>query len=131
MARIRPAGATDILRVVDMIEALTVAVNGPVAVNRAHTAKTVAALISSPDGAVWVSEGGFIAGVIRCTVISPEPIATELGWYASDGSGLRLLKAFEKWATDKGARLIQMSTGAEGIDLSRLGYRLAERAWVK
>ena len=131
MARVRLAGAQDILRVVDMIEELRAAVRGPIPVDRAWTARTVAGLIASDDGAVWITDGGFIAGVIEPTIISPAPVAKEMGWYSRDRSGLLLLRAFEGWARMRGATLIQLSTGAEGLDLSRLGYRIAERAWVK
>lgn len=131
MARVRLAGAQDVLRIVDMIEALRVAVGGPIPVDRAWTAKTVSGLIQSQDGFVAVSDGGFIAGAIRQTIISPVPVAAEMGWFATDGNGLRLLRAFERWATDKGAELVQLSTGPDSMDLSRVGYRPAELAWVK
>lgn len=127
----RVATAADVLPIVDMIERLRGAVRGPVAVDRSWTAATVARLIASPDGAVWRSDGGFIAGSLQPTVISPSLIAMEHGWYAEDRSGIALLNEFELWAKSRGAALIQLSTGADGLDLSRLGYRLAEKAWVK
>lgn len=131
MAAVRRAHADDILRIVDMVEALRAAVGGPVKVDRVWTARTLARLIGSPDAGVWVSGGGFIAGSLQPTVISRVPIAMEHGWWASDGSGLRLLRAFEAWAAERGAALVQLSTGPDGADLTRLGYRPAERAWVK
>lgn len=130
-SRVRRATSADILPIVDMIEALRASVCGPVAVDRAHTAATLAGLLSAPDGAVWVSPGGFIAGVLTRTIISPVPFAQELGWFATDGSGLRLLRVFEAWAQERGAALIQLSTGPSGPDLTRLGYRRAEQAWVR
>ena len=99
--------------------------------DRPHTARTVAGLLSSPDGAVWVSDAGFIAGALTQTIISPAPLAQELGWYAADGTGLRLLRRFETWAQERGAVLIQLSTGPTGPDLTRLGYWRAEQAWVR
>ena len=128
---IREATANDVIRVVEMIEDLRAAVQGPIPVDRAWTARTVAGLIASDDGAVWITDGGFIAGVIEPTIISPARVAKEMGWYSRDRSGLLLLRAFEGWARMRGATLIQLSTGAEGLDLSRFGYRIAERAWVK
>ena len=128
---IRPATASDILTIVDQVEALRAAVGGPVAVDRAWTARTLAALLESPDGAVWVSDAGFIAGALTQTIISPAPLAQELGWYATDGTGLRLLRRFETWAQERGAVLIQLSTGPTGPDLSRLGYRRVEQAWTR
>lgn len=128
---IRSASAADVLRIVDMVEALQEAVGGPVPVDRAWTARTVAGLINNPDGAVWVSGGGFLAGALTQTIINPAPIAQELGWFATDRSGLRLLRVFEAWAIARGAALIQLSTGPSGPDLARLGYRRAEQAWVR
>lgn len=129
--RVRPAAAADVLRVVDMVEALREAVAGPVPVDRAHTAATVAGLIASDDGVVIVSPGGFIAGRLTPTIINPRPVAQELGWYAADGSGGLLLVAFEDWARARGAMRIVLSTGPEGPDMTRRGYRRAEQAWVK
>lgn len=128
---IRRATAADILAVVDMVGALREAVGGPVSVDRAHTAQTLAALVASHDGAVWVSANGFLAASLQRSVINPAPMAVEHGWWASDGSGLRLLRAYERWARDKGAAFITLSTGPDGPDLARLGYRRAETAWVR
>lgn len=131
MSQVRLAAVSDVLTIVDYVEKLRAAVDGPVPVDRSWTASTVARLIASPDGFVAVSDGGFIAGCLQATVINPHPIAAEVGWFSSDRSGLALLRAFETWATERGALLVQLSTGAEGLDLSRLGYRLTERAWIK
>ena len=131
MEGVRLATAADVLRIVGWIEDLRDAVSGPITVDRAHTANTVARLIASPDGFVAVTGGGFIAGCLTPTLINPGLIGQECGWLSKDKTGLQLLRAFEEWATERGAMLIQLSTGAEGLDLSRLGYRLAEKAWVK
>ena len=58
-------------------------------------------------------------------------MAVEHGWWAADGSGLRLLRAYEAWAREKGAAFVTLSTGVDGPDLARLGYRRAEQAWVR
>lgn len=131
MERVRLATISDVMHVVDMVEGLRQAVSGPLAVDRQWTAQTTARLISHASGSVWVSQGGFIAACLTPTVVSPLPIAQEVGWWATDGTGIRLLRAFEKWADAQGAVLKQVSTAPEGLDLSRLGYRKAELAWVK
>ena len=128
---IRLATPDDILPIVGMVVRLRAAVGGPVAVDRAWTARTLAELVASPDGAVWTSGGGFLAASLTQTVISPQPVAQELGWWSGDGSGLRLLRAYEAWARERGAALIQLSTGPEGPDLARLGYWRAEQSWVR
>ena len=128
---IRPATGSDVLPIVDMIDRLRAAVDGPIPVDRTHTAAVVASLIADPDALVLVSGEGFIAGRLTPTIINPARIAQELGWWAADGSGLRLLKAFERWAAERGAMLVQLSTGTAGPDLARLGYRRAEQAWAR
>lgn len=128
---VRKATAKDILIIVDYIECLRTAIGGPVQVDREYTAATIARLIASSDGLVLISDGGFIAAILQQTMISPSLIALECGWYASDGSGRKLLEAYEGWARERGATLIQLSTGPTGPDLTRLGYRRAEQAWIK
>lgn len=128
---IRAARIGDIFRVVDMVSELRASVCGAVPIDRPWTARTLAELISNPDGAVWVSEAGFLAASIQRSVVNPAPIAVEHGWFAKDGSGLKLLRFYESWARKKGASFVTLSTGPVGPDLSRLGYRRAEQAWVR
>lgn len=130
---IRRASEADIPRLVDMIEALAASVGGPQPVCRIRAGETLAGLLGDPQGVVLVSDGGFIAGRIMQTVISPAPVAYELGWFASDRSGLRLFRAFEAWSTEQGATLIKMSAngGAAQRILELRGYTVAEVQMVK
>ncbi len=130
---IRPATVADIPAIIDMIERLVRSVDGPQRVCRIRTGETLAGLIHDPRGVVLVSDRGFIAGTITQTVISPDPVAVELGWYAEDRSGLALLRAFEAWSEDQGVTLVKMSCngGAAKRILDRAGYRMAEMAMVK
>lgn len=129
----RQATEADIPRIIDMVERLAAAVDGPQRVCRIKTGGVLAGLIHSETGVVYVTDAGFIAGAIADTVISPDPVAIELGWYAEDRSGLRLLRAFEAWAHEQGATLIKMSCngGAAQQILERAGYKAAEIAMVK
>lgn len=129
---IRWAVEADIPRITDMVERLVAAVDGPQRVCRIRTGQTLAGLIASPDGFVAVSDHGFIAATITQTIISPDPCAVELGWWA-ERDGLSLLRAFEEWADSKGATLKKMSCagGAAKAILARQGYRAAEIAMVK
>lgn len=128
---IRLATEADVLQIVDWIEDLRAAVDGLMPVSRPWTAQVVAGLIQNPDALVLVSDGGFLAGSMQPTVISPDRVAMEHGWYATDGSGLRLLRRFERWAINQGAVMVRMSTGMKGPDLARLGYTATEMNWVK
>ncbi|REF69962.1 hypothetical protein BDD41_2681 [Paracoccus versutus] len=129
---IRPAGMDDIPRVIDLIEKLAATVNG-LPVDRIKAGETLAGLICDPAGVVLVTGGGFIAGRIGDTFISRDLVAYELGWFAEDRSGLRLLRAFETWAQGRGAAMIAMSCngGAAQRILERSGYRVAEIQMVK
>lgn len=126
--------AQDISRIVEMVVSLVDAVDGPQKVDFLHTGASVARLIQSESAVVFMTSGGFIAGEVCSTIINPMPVAVEHGWFASDRSGLRLLRAFEKWARSMGCEQIKMSSGisngAQSI-LSRLGYTPVEKAWVK
>lgn len=130
---IRRAVARDIPHIIDLVERLAAAVSGPQRVDRLKTGETLAGLLADPAGVVLVSDGGFIAGRIAATVISPDPVAFEMGWFAEDRSGLGLLRAFEAWATERGATLIKLSCngGAAQVILERFGYRATETAMVK
>lgn len=134
---VRLAVAEDIPRIVDMVCTLREAIGGPVEPDPAKVSETVMILMGSPSGIVLVSDRGFIAGSIAPTIISDERFAHELGWFAADSSGLRLLLAFEVWADNHGAR-VRLSTGPEErvpfrlrLALQRRGYRAQETAWVK
>jgi len=127
---LREATAADVDHVVALIRDLVETVGGPQAVDEAATRATVLSLIASPMGVVFVTPGGFIAGMLSALPVASDLWAHELGWRATDRSGLRLLRAFESWADQHGAR-VRLSTGANGPDLSRLGYRPVELAWVR
>ncbi|RWR09813.1 hypothetical protein [Paenirhodobacter populi] len=116
-----------------MVERLAQSVSGPQMVDRIRTAETIASLMCSADGVVLVSGGGFIAGCIQPTIINPDPVAFELGWYAEDRSGLALIRSFEVWAHSRGAVLVKMSCrgGVAQKILQRRGYRLAEIQMVR
>ena len=47
---------------------------------------------------VFVSEAGFIAGILQPRLFNKFFTAYELAWYAQDGSGMQLLEAFVEWA---------------------------------
>lgn len=130
---INTATPSDIPRIIDMVEALAARIEGPQRVDRLRTGEVLAGLIASPSGFVAVSAGGFIAGTLTQTIINPDPVAVELGWYAQDRTGLRLLRAFEARAAAQGATLTKMSCNGAAAQriLTARGYRAAETAMVK
>lgn len=126
---LRAATWADIPRILDMTEDLVAAIDGPQTVDRCHSGVVVASVIQNPDGFAMVTRGGFLVAMPMASVINPAPMAMEMGWYARDGSGLHLLRAFENWADETKASLKVITT--LGRDMTRLGYRLKEEVWVK
>jgi hypothetical protein len=127
----RIATGADIPRITDMVALLTAAVQGPVPVDRAWTGRCLAGFIAGRDSCVWVTRQGFLAASVVPSVINPAPMAIEHGWYAADGQGVALLRAYEAWAKGRGALIVQLSRAYGTGGLERLGYRAAECAWIK
>jgi hypothetical protein len=126
----RAATPADIPRLIGLTGRLLAASGIPQVMDPERVREVLQSLLNRIDAAVWITDAGFLAASIERTVISPEPVAVEHGWYAEDGKGLHLLRALELWADCHGAR-VRLSTGPDGPDLARLGYRMVERAWVK
>lgn len=136
MDGIKPAAtAVDISHVVKHCIALQAAINSPQEVDPAWVGAKAVELMRSPFGVIFISSHGFIAGQIIQTFSNPAPVAVELGWFASDRSGLLLLRAFEVWAGQKGASAVKFSTGVPagtaGRILEKRGFNPVEMAWVK
>lgn len=137
---IRPATTEDIPAIVGMTERLRASVRSPLEVNGAATARFVAGLLASPLAWVRVVDGaqgptGFLAASIGTASISMAPIAVEHGWWAEQGGGLALLNQYMAWSKSTGCFAVRMSTPphnerAASI-LNRLGFEMAEQAWVK
>lgn len=85
-------------------------------------------------GIVFVSDNGFIGGVIAPDIFRDWVYLQELGWFATDSSGYKLLNAFIKDAREQGVDEIRMCTLetsdpiAEKI-LLRKGFSPIERSF--
>lgn len=97
----------------------------------------VAAMLDNviPNGVCFVSDGGYIGGIVSPDLFHATNSLIELAWYAQDNSGLRLLKAF----VDEGRRLnvdairiCTMSTSPKFVDkvLRAQGFTLAESSYI-
>ncbi len=91
-----------------------------------------------PMGGVYTNETGFIAGMLTPLYFSPNTrVATELAWWAPSGGGRELREAFETWAREAGAALVQCSALADenfedvNRNFNKAGYKLAELSYVK
>lgn len=83
--------------------------------------------ISGMLSRVFISPGGFIAGMLQPYLFNRYFIAYELCWFAQDGSGMRLLKAFAEWARKMRAVELVVSNYAAIKDESQF-TRVMQRA---
>lgn len=56
------------------------------------------AMVNGMGSAVFMSEGGYIVGVVQSMLFNRFWNAYELAWYSKDGSGMALLDALADWA---------------------------------
>lgn len=109
--------------------------------NPTQIAATVNWLIADKNGVVLVADYdcgliGMIGLLIFTHHFSGESIAGELAWWVNPehrGFGVRLLKAAERWAAERGAERMQMiaPSGEVGRIYERLGYTLVETAYQR
>lgn len=99
-------------------------------------AQSASNMIAGP-GAVFLSDDGFIGGVIVPCYFNPAVLmASELFWFARK-EGPELLKAFEVWAKDAGASVVCTSGLVDGREkairrvFERQGYEASEIAFQK
>lgn len=129
----RPATLQDMPELVGMAEAFASVAERPLTFDRSRTAGVLASLITSPDGLVLIAAGGFIAAQVTTTNMSRERIAVEHCWYFRSAVGLALLRAYEAWARERGAKLIRFTSFNERVAaiLRQAGYEPAEQVWAK
>lgn len=112
-----------------------------ISINTESLARTITNLSESPDGTVLVAEAddvpkGMIAMIVYDHPYSGERTAFELVWWMepeSRGNGLRLLRAAEDWARERGATSMQMVAPNERIGAlyRRLGYQPVETSFQR
>jgi len=95
----------------------------------------LASIIENPAGVILVTDSGMIGGIIApAYCASTWKMAVELFWWAEKG-GMVLLKAFEQWAAEQGAKEVRMTSlaslpRADAI-LKRKGFAPAEISYRK
>ena len=97
--------------------------------NMTKTVDTIHLLIS--DGSVFVSPQGFIGGLATADLFRDDVALVELGWYATDRSGMALLDAFIQEGRDLEVDEIRMCTmhtspASVGRALERRGFSITE-----
>ena len=87
------------------------------------------------NGVCFVSEGGYIGGIVSPDLFHTTNSLIELAWYSTDNSGLRLLKAFidaGKELDVDAIRICTMSTSPTTARraLEQRGFTLAESSYI-
>lgn len=115
----------DIPRLVEMLRSFHDYAELPWSYDEVATVKAIKNMMHA--GCVIISDGGAIGGIIGPAWCNPKwTYACELFWWAEDGSGVKLLRAFEKWAREAGVnevRVASMSINPRAARiLDRMGY---------
>lgn len=89
-------------------------------------------------GVIFVNDGGFLAAQVVPLMFNPRyKISNEIAWWCPDGDGQELRRAYEDWAKEEGAFVIQFSilnnerSQYMAKMLNDLDYRAIEIAYVK
>lgn len=98
-------------------------------------------LLASPDAVIYVAElaGAVVGmmGLMRYThPMSGELTASEVMWWVDPerrGSGVRLFRVGEAWATQSGVTVIQMIAPSPEVErfYERVGYEPVERTYQR
>lgn len=133
---IRDAEFSDVSNITDMLAEFHAEADQPYEFRRADTVQFVRNMIASPAGIVLTSGGGFVCGLLTpCPANNRWNMGMELYWWAKDGKGGSLMKAFKKKALEMGANEIRVSHRAStpkvGTFLERDGFSLDENVYAR
>lgn len=129
----RQATIDDLPALIEMGRKFHAAANLPFPAKRGAVDAALRQMIE--QGVIIMSDRGAIGGMLSRAWINPEWVfAAEFFWWAEDGKGRALLRAFEEWARQSGANEVRMTTldhiPARKI-LDRLGYACRELSFGK
>lgn len=128
---IRRAIQEDIVHIYEMAEVFNKKYFGiPLYPERALT--TIAYIIE--EGVCFVSDTGFIGGMVADDLFRDWKILHEAGWYSEDKSGIKLLDAFIQEGRDLGVDEIKVGTlstspAMAGRILQRKGFAPLEQSY--
>lgn len=125
---IRQATQSDLWHIIDLAEEF----NSTYYHKPLDEVKTISMIeLLIEDGVCFVSDKGFICGIVMPDPFRDANALVELGWFAKDNSGIKLLDAFiaegRRLAVDE-IRMCTMSTSPAVADkiILRKGFSLAE-----
>ena len=94
-----------------------------------HAENSFRTFINGPASVVFVSDGGFIGGMVQPMVFSRLWNAYELAWFAQDGSGMDLLNAFTEWAHNMRAINVVVHSYSGMVSAARMDRVMGRRGF--
>lgn len=137
ISEVWPAAAHDLPALVDMGARFHKAGNLAGEYDGAQFAEFCQALIDGDDSVIYRSDAGMIGAHIGTLPWDATyKVAHEFFWWAEDGNGMALLRAYEAWARPRCneirmALLTALRPVATSAVLSRAGYQADEMGMVK
>jgi len=146
IARVRPAGPTDVPWMLEQLQAFAAAYGTRRSLfgDAEHAEALVGTLIDTQFVAIAEADGqpvGLVAGALVPHPFNPDlQVANELWWWVvpparGSRAGALLLDAFDEWADDSGADLVNFTLEADSPvrdrSLEKRGYRLMEKQFVR
>lgn len=92
-----------------------------------HVAGLIGSFLQTIGCTVLMSAGGYFAGLVQHMGFTRKRIAVEFAWFAEDGSGFALLRAFEAWALRMNVHSVLVHSYIEADDEGRLARALTRR----
>ena|SRR6218665_2019018 len=88
--------------------------------------------------AIIKEDGGILLGMIGPSLVGPFIQCLEIAWWVEPdkrGGSIKMLKMYEDWAIENGAKLIEVKSMHKFPETEklyeRLGYEPLEKSWVK
>lgn len=110
----------------------------PFETNAAWALALFKACVKDNDKIAIIKDGGILLGIVGHSLLGPFKQSSELAWWVEPdkrGGSLKMLKMYEDWAIESGAKLIEVKSIKKfpetGKIYEKLGYDLLEVSWVK
>lgn len=142
---IRKAVTRDKLAVHQMVLDFLTESKNPLTTSYARMDEGFDAIMSSPNGVLYVAEVkgevvGMVAAVLAPSLFSEDNIAVELLWYMKPEyrtarGAFKLMDKYEEWARAKNVKVASMTDTHQLADLQKLyerkGWMLSEKTYIK
>lgn len=113
-------------------------VNPPFKTSAAWALSLFETFVKDDDKIAIIKDGGILLGGVSKSLLGPFIQAYELVWWVDPdcrGNSLEMIRIYEDWAIEKGAKLIELKSLSKYKDTEKIykkiGYTPIETSWVK